>query len=133
MAGQQQSRSILVESVPLAEAPQPLSLPLGASTLSSKDTYLAVLQLLASHDLGLQPRPEASVQRDLVGACRVSQEEVLNLAGAGNDKFSFKTNKDFYQKLPVYFWCLSLFQLQFYSLTRINQKTHNINHETLKK
>lgn len=53
-----------------------------------------------------------------------SREEVLNLAGAGYDNFLFKTNKDFYPKLPVYFWCFSLFQLQLYSLTRINQNNH---------
>lgn len=100
---------------------------------SKTHTYLAVLQVLANNDLGLQPQTEASVQCDLVEPAGGSQEEVLNLAGAGYDKFLFKTNKDFYPKLPVYFWCFSLFQLQLYSLTRINQKTHNIIHETLKK
>lgn len=53
-----------------AEPPQPLSLTLGASSLGIEDTYLAVLQVLANNDLGLQPQTEASVQCDLVGACR---------------------------------------------------------------
>lgn len=75
------------------ELPQPLSLTLGASSLGMEDTHLAVLQVLVNNDLGLQPQTEASVQCDLVGACRGSQEEVLNLAGAGYDKFLFKTNR----------------------------------------